>query len=288
MPDRLDPSAYRMLVREALAEDVGPGDVTTAATVPAGARARGAIVVRADCVVAGLEVAKEVFAQVDPAIEYVALRSDGDRCEAGRRIAAVEGPAAGILTAERTALNFLQFLSGIATRTDEIVRAAGAHLTILDTRKTVPGLRALSKYAVRCGGGSNHRMGLYDGVLIKDNHIASAGGVPEAIRRVRAAGSSLPIEVEADTLDDVDAAVAAGADIVLLDNMTDDEVGAAVDRVAGRARVEVSGGLTADRVRRLAARGVDFVSVGAITHSAPAVDMSLELEGTEPFSTDPA
>ena len=278
MVDRLDPATYRRLVREALAEDVGPGDVTTAAIIPAGTRARGAIVVKSDCVVAGLDIAREVFAAVDPAIDFEAERRDGDACRAGERLATVEGPAAGILTAERTALNVLQFLSGIATRTRDFVRAAGGRITILDTRKTVPGLRALSKYAVLCGGGSNHRMGLYDGVLIKDNHIAAAGGVVEAIRRVRASGSLLPIEVEAATLDDVDSAVAADADVILLDNMSEDDIRMAVARVAGRAKIELSGSMTVDRVQQLADSGAHVVSVGAITHSAPAVDMSLELD----------
>jgi len=277
MPDRLDPSTYRRLVREALAEDVGPGDVTTAAVVPADARMSGAIVANMPCVIAGLDVAREVFATVDPAIEFLDWRSDGSLCHPGERVATVTGPAAGILTAERTALNILQHLSGIATRAREFVEAAGGGIKILDTRKTIPGLRALAKYAVVCGGGLNHRVGLYDGILIKDNHIAVAGGVTEALRRVRATGSLLPVEVEADTLDDVDAAVAAGADIVMLDNMDDETVRAAIERIGGRARVELSGGMTLERVRRLADSGADYVSIGAITHSAPAVDISLDI-----------
>ena len=277
MPDRLDPSAYRRLVREALAEDVGPGDLTTTATVPADVRMSAAIVAKMPCVIAGLDVAREVFAMVDSAIEFVELRSDGDLCHAGDRVATVGGPAAGILTAERTALNFLQHLSGIATRAREFVEAGGGRIRILDTRKTIPGLRALAKYAVVCGGGRNHRAGLYDGILIKDNHIAAAGGVAEAVRRVRATGSLLPIEVEADTLDQVDAAVEAGADIVMLDNMDDETVQAAIRRIGGRAQVELSGGMTVDRVRRFAGSGADYVSIGAMTHSAPAVDLSLDV-----------
>jgi nicotinate-nucleotide pyrophosphorylase (carboxylating) len=278
MPDRLDPSAYDRIVREALAEDVGSGDVTTAAIVPKGALARAVMVVKSDCVLAGLDVAKAVFAALDPAVRFLAVRSDGDACVPGDRVAEISGPAAGILTGERVALNFLQHLSGIATRTRELVRAADGRIEVLDTRKTVPGMRALAKYAVACGGGVNHRKGLFDGVLIKDNHIAAAGGLAEAVRRVRATGTSLAIEVEAETLDDVDAAVAAGADIVLLDNMDDATVRRAVGRVAGRARIEVSGGLTVDRVRRLADSGADYVSVGALTHSVTAADISLEFE----------
>ena len=248
MPDRLDPSTYRRLVREALAEDVGPGDVTTAAVVPADVRMSAAIVANAPCVIAGLDVAREVFAAVDAAIEFVDWRSDGSLCHAGERLATVIGPAAGILTAERTALNILQHLSGIATRAREFVEAAGGGIKILDTRKTIPGLRGLAKYAVVCGGGLNHRVGLYDGILIKDNHIAVAGGVTEAVRRVRATGSLLPVEIEAEALEDVDAAVAAGADIVMLDNMDDETVRAAIRRIGGRARVELSGRMTVERV----------------------------------------
>ena len=277
MPDRLDPATYQRLVREALAEDVGTGDVTTAATVPANARMSAAIVARSPCVVAGLDVAREAFAQVDAVIRFETLRSDGSNCRSGDRVALVEGPAAGILTAERTALNLLQHLSGIATRTREFVEAAGGRLKILDTRKTIPGLRRLAKYAVRCGGGTNHRVGLYDGILIKDNHVAVAGGVAEAVRRVRAAGSTLPIEVEADTFEEVDAAIAAGVDVVLLDNMDDETIRDAIQRIAGNARVELSGNMTLERVRRLADAGADFVSIGALTHSAPAVDFGLDV-----------
>jgi nicotinate-nucleotide pyrophosphorylase (carboxylating) len=277
MPDRLDPATYRHLVREALAEDVGPGDVTTAATVLDDARMSAAIIARTPCVIAGLDVAREVFAVVDATVRFEALRSDGDACRSGDQVARVHGPAAGILTAERTALNMLQHLSGIATRTREFVEAAGGRLKVLDTRKTIPGLRALAKYAVVCGGGMNHRVGLYDGILIKDNHIAAAGGVAEAVRRVRAAASSLPIEVEADTLEQVDAALSAGADIVMLDNMDDVTIRDAIQRIGGRARVELSGKMTLERVRRLADSGADYVSIGAITQSAPAVDLGLDV-----------
>jgi nicotinate-nucleotide pyrophosphorylase (carboxylating) len=236
-----------------------------------------AIVARTSCVIAGLDVAREVFLAVDATVRFEALQSDGHVCRPGDHVAALDGPSAGILTAERTALNFLQHLSGVATRTREFVEAAGGHLKVLDTRKTIPGLRLLAKYAVLCGGGSNHRVGLYDGILIKDNHIAVAGSVTEAVRRVRATAPALPIEVEADTLDDVDAALAAGVDIVMLDNMDDDRIRDAIRRIGRRARVELSGNMTVDRVRRLAGCGADYVSIGAITHSAPAVDLGLDV-----------
>jgi nicotinate-nucleotide pyrophosphorylase (carboxylating) len=225
-----------------------------------------------------MDVARDVFAAVDPAISFLALSQDGDVCRPESRVASVTGPAAGVLTAERTALNFLQYLSGIATRTREFVQAAGGRIAVLDTRKTTPTFRALAKYAVRCGGGVNHRVGLYDGILIKDNHIRAAGSVAEAVRRIRAAGSALPIEVEAQSLEEVDAALAAGADIIMLDNLDDASTKTAIARIAGRARIELSGNMTADRVRALAASGADYVSIGAITHSAPAVDLSLEIE----------
>jgi nicotinate-nucleotide pyrophosphorylase (carboxylating) len=277
--EALDRSVYRDLVGDALAEDIGSGDITTAAIVPAVARVDAVILAKSQCVLAGLEVAREVFRQLDASIEVVALKKDGDRCAPGDHIAQLTGSAAAVLTAERTALNFLQYLSSIATRTREFVEAAGDRLAVLDTRKTTPSLRALIKYAVRCGGGLNHRFGLYDGVLIKDNHIRCAGGVAEAVRRVRASGTTLPIEVEAQNLAEVDDALAAGADIIMLDNLDDAMTRAAVERIGRRARVEVSGGMTPDRVRALASSGADYVSVGAITHSAAAVDMSLEVEG---------
>jgi nicotinate-nucleotide pyrophosphorylase (carboxylating) len=278
-PEPFDATACREVVRRALAEDVGPGDVTTAATVPASAPARATLVARQPCVLAGLDVAREVFAQVDPAVTFEPVLRDGGRCEAGQALARVAGPARAILTAERTALNFLQHLSGIATRTRAFVDAAGGRLTVLDTRKTIPTLRALAKYAVRCGGGTNHRAGLYDGVLIKDNHIRLAGGVAEAVRRARQAAQALPIEVEAQSLADVREAVRSGADIIMLDNLDDETMRAALAEIDGRARVEISGGVTLERMAALASLGADFVSVGGLTHSAPAVDISLDVEG---------
>jgi len=278
MPEAIDPSAYRASVQQALAEDVGSGDVTTTATVPAGARAEAVLLAKAHGVLAGLDVFREVFAQLDAGIHVSILKPDGAVCEPGDRVATVEGSAAGIITGERTALNFLQYLSGIATRTRAFAEAAGGNLAILDTRKTTPGLRQLAKYAVRCGGGVNHRVGLFDGVLIKDNHIRIAGGIAEAVRRVRETGTRLPIEVEAESLDEVAAAIEARVEIVMLDNLDDETTARAIALVAGRAKIELSGTMTVERVRRLAALGADFVSIGAITHSAPALDLSLEVE----------
>jgi nicotinate-nucleotide pyrophosphorylase (carboxylating) len=274
----LDPADYRELVRHAVAEDVGPGDLTSRLVVPTSARAQGSIIAKQSCVVAGLPIAAAVFAEVDPAIHCDARVADGTRVEADAVIAAVAGPAASILAAERVALNFLQHLSGIATLTRRFVNAAGGRVDVLDTRKTIPTWRPLAKYAVRCGGGKNHRMGLYDAILIKDNHIRLAGGIGPAVTLARAGAGSIPVEVETETLADVDAALAAGADIIMLDNFDDAGVRAAVSRIGGRAKVEVSGGVTLDRMPGLAALGVNFVSVGALTHSAPAADLSLELD----------
>ncbi|CAN5629815.1 carboxylating nicotinate-nucleotide diphosphorylase [soil metagenome] len=274
----LDPALYREGVRRALAEDLGWGDVTTEATVDAGLAARGVILAKSDCVIAGLDVAAEAFRQLDPAVVFTRLRQDGDKCPAGTTVADVRGSAAAMLTAERTALNFLQRLSGIATLTRRYVEAAGGRITILDTRKTTPTLRALEKFAVRAGGGTNHRSGLDDAILIKDNHIRLAGGVEAALSRMKAARREMPIEIEAQSLEDVDAALAAGVDVILLDNLSLDEVREAVRRIAGRVQVELSGGVTLDRLADLASTGADYVSVGALTHSAPAVDLSFELE----------
>ena len=274
----LHPDEYREIVRRALDEDIGSGDVTTEATVGADRRARGVFLVKADCVVAGLDVALEAFRLLDPDIGETVHRRDGDRCQAGEEIAEVSGLARALLVGERTALNFLQRLSGIATRARRFVDAAGGRIVVLDTRKTTPGLRVLEKYAVRAGGAANHRAGLFDAVLIKDNHIRLAGGVAEAIARMRESQPGMPIEIEAQSLDEVDAALAAGVEILLVDNMSTDEIRAAVTRARGRAKVEISGGVTLERIPELAATGADFVSVGALTHSAPAVDISFELE----------
>jgi nicotinate-nucleotide pyrophosphorylase (carboxylating) len=274
----LDPQSYRELVRAALAEDVGSGDITTDATVKPGQRARGVFLVKQDCVIAGLDVAIEAFRQVDSSIETVLNRHDGDRCRPGDEIGEIVGPARALLTGERTALNFLQQLSGIASRTRAFVDAAGGRITILDTRKTTPGLRILEKYAVRVGGGTNHRVGLYDAILIKDNHVRLAGGVKAAIARTRRYSPGIPVEVEAETLDEVDEAIEAGAETILADNMSLDDLRETVRRTRGRARVEISGGVTLERMPELAATGADCASVGALTHSAPAVDVSFEIE----------
>jgi nicotinate-nucleotide pyrophosphorylase (carboxylating) len=274
----LDPSLYRETVRRALAEDVGWGDLTTQATVPAGARARGRIVVKSPCVVAGLDVAEESFRQLDPAIVFTRHRHDGDACTPGDVIVVAEGQAASLLTAERTALNFLQRLTGIATVTRRFVEAAGDRIVVLDTRKTTPLLRVLEKYAVRAGGGTNHRMALDDAVLVKDNHIRLAGGVAAALERTRQTGVEVPVEIEVQSFAQLDEAIAAGATRILADNFSDADLAEIVRRTRGRARVEVSGGVTLDRIAAIAATGADFVSVGALTHSAPAADLSLELE----------
>ena len=274
----LDPLLYRDLVRRALEEDVRDGDVTTDATVAPSVRARGIILAKADCVVAGLEVAVETFRQIEPDVRVQTHVADGHCCRAGGQIAEVHGAARTLLIGERTALNFLQRLCGIATRARQFVDAAGGRIVILDTRKTTPTLRGLEKYAVRCGGATNHRAGLFDAILIKDNHIRLAGGVAAAVGRARAHWQAMPVEVEAERLDQVDEALAAGADTVLVDNMTTADIRAAVIRARGRARIEISGGVTLDRIPELATTGADFVSVGALTHSAPAIDISFEIE----------
>jgi nicotinate-nucleotide pyrophosphorylase (carboxylating) len=274
----LAPAAYRDLVRAALAEDVGRGDVTTEATVDPAREAKGVILAKSRCVLAGLEVACEAFRQIDPAVTIQRHRLDGAWCEPGVVVADLRGRARALLTAERTALNFLQRLSGIATLTRAFVDAAAGRIMVLDTRKTTPLLRALEKYAVRAGGGVNHRSGLDEAVLIKDNHVRLAGGVGHAVSRVRQARQGMPVEVEAQTLRQVDEALEARAEVVLLDNLSTPEIAEAVRRCRGRARTEISGGVTLRRIPELAATGADYVSVGALTHSAPAVDLSFELE----------
>ena len=274
----LDPALYREIVRRALAEDLGWGDVTTEATVPGELRAKGVILAKSSCVIAGLDVAAEVFQQLDPGCAFDRKKKDSDRCEPGDIVAEVRGGAVPMITAERTALNFLQRLSGIATLTRRFVDAAAGQIIILDTRKTTPTLRALEKYAVRAGGGVNHRAGLDDGILIKDNHIRLAGGVAAAVKRMKDDDPEMPIEVEAQSLDQVDAALAAGVDSILLDNLSPDVLKEAIARARGRVKIEISGGVTLDRMPELAKSGANYVSIGALTHSAPAVDLSFELE----------
>jgi nicotinate-nucleotide pyrophosphorylase (carboxylating) len=265
-------------VARALAEDVGDGDVTTAATVSADARARATISQKAPGVVYGMDVAIETFRTLDPEIVVERLVEEGTWRDRGP-VLALEGSARAILTGERTALNFLQRLSGVATMAARCVRAvAGTGVTILDTRKTTPGLRALEKAAVAAGGATNHRAGLYDAILIKENHAVLAGGVGEAVRLARAYAPGLTLEVECRTPAEVDEALGAGAPMLLLDNMSVDEQTAAVRQVAGRASLEASGGVTLETLRAIAGTGVDFISVGALTHSAPALDLSLLLE----------
>jgi nicotinate-nucleotide pyrophosphorylase (carboxylating) len=274
----LDPAAYRDIVRRALEEDLGAGDLTTAATVGPEQRARGVLLAKADCVLAGLDVAAETFRQVDATVTIRRCRLDGERCKPGDEIAHVVGPASALLTAERTALNFLQRMSGIATEARRYVDAAAGQITVLDTRKTTPTLRVLEKYAVTAGGARNHRAGLFDAVLIKDNHVRLAGGVKAAVERVRHDRPGMAIEVEAQSLAQVDEALEAGADVILADNLSLDEVRETVRRTRGRAKVEISGGVTMERLPALASTGADYVSIGALTHSAPAVDISFEIE----------
>ncbi len=267
------------LIDRALAEDIGSGDVTSLAVVPADATARARIEQKAEGVIGGLRAAESVFRRVDPELRWHAHMHDGEWREGGL-VAEVAGSARSILAGERVALNFLGRLSGIATLTARYVRAVeGTGARILDTRKTTPGLRVLEKQAVVAGGGHNHRAGLFDAMLLKENHEALGGGVGEATRRaLTAAPDGMKVEVECATLDEVDEALAAGATSILLDNMTLDEMRAAVERTRGRADTEASGGVTLETVRAIAETGVDWISVGALTHSAPALDLSLLME----------
>lgn len=274
----LDPGVYREIVRRALAEDFGWGDVTTETVIDRDQKARGHLLAKSRCVIAGLDIASEAFRQLDPGVVVEVRCVEGHRCEPMTVVAEYRGQASALLTAERTALNFLQRLSGIATLTRQFVDAAEGRVIVLDTRKTTPLLRALEKYAVRAGGGVNHRGGLDDGILIKDNHVRLAGGVAKAVTRMRTGNREMPTEVEVQTLDQVDEALRAGAEIVLLDNMSTPDIVEAVRRCGGRAQTEISGGVTLPRMRELAATGADFVSIGALTHSAPAVDLSFEIE----------
>ena len=273
------PQMLRRIVRRALDEDIGRGDVTTQSVIPAEATCGGAIVIRSPGVVAGLEVARLVFHEVDPGVEFRGKAADGDAAERGATVAEVAGSARAILTAERTALNFLQRMSGIATLTRRYVAAVqGTNARILDTRKTAPGLRCLDKWAVALGGGANHRFGLYDGILIKDNHLRIAGGVAPAVAAARRGGPhGLSIQVEVETVGQAREALDAGADALLLDNMAPAEMREIVELARGRALTEASGRVKLENVRAIAASGVDFISVGALTHSAPALDIALDI-----------
>jgi nicotinate-nucleotide pyrophosphorylase (carboxylating) len=273
----------RDIARRALAEDMPWGDVTTETLVPEGTEAIGRFVVRDDAVVSGLNVAALIFEELDASLEFFPAVEDAARVESGDCIAEVRGSARSILMGERTALNLMQRMSGIATVTARYVEAvAGTGATIIDTRKTAPGLRALDKYAVRCGGAGNHRFSLSDGVLVKDNHLAALGGpsrLPEALRKARRAiPHTIRIEVEVDELDQVEQALQGGADIILLDNMSPEQLRQAVRLISGRALTEASGRVTLESVRAVAASGVDLISVGALTHSVRALDIALDVE----------
>jgi nicotinate-nucleotide pyrophosphorylase (carboxylating) len=274
----MDQALIKDAVARALREDVGDGDRTTAATVPLDTRARALITQKVPGVIFGLDAAEETFRELDPEITIERLCAEGEWREGGA-VSRIDGSARAILTGERTALNFLQRLSGIATLTARCVEAVqGTSARILDTRKTTPGLRVLEKAAVKAGGGTNHRVGLYDAILIKENHAAIAGGVGEAVRQALELNAGVPLEVECRNLEEVDEALAAGAHRILLDNMAVEQLREAVQRVDGRAELEASGGVTLETLREIAATGVDFVSVGALTHSAPALDLSLTVE----------
>lgn len=261
-------------VRAWLAEDLGEGDLTSDALVPEDATAEASILLKERGVVSGLEVARAVFAELDPNVRFDPMTADGEQTEG--EIARLEGRARALLGGERLALNLLGRLSGIATLTRRYVEAvAGTGVEILDTRKTTPGLRTLEKYAVRCGGGRNHRLALDDGILIKDNHLRVAGSIGAAVELAQATGAE--VEVECDTLEQVEEALAAGADVILLDNMTPALLTRAVALTGGRAKLEASGGVTLENVRAIAETGVDFVSIGALTHSAQALDVSMEV-----------
>ena len=268
------------LIEQALLEDIHTGDITTLAVVPGRRPAEARLIAKEDMVVAGLATAGRVFSRLDPDVIFTPALADGACAPCGMIMAVVSGDAASLLMGERVALNLLQRMCGIATITARFVEAvSGTRARIVDTRKTTPGLRQLEKYAVRVGGGINHRTGLYDGVLIKENHIAAAGGISEAVRRARAyIPHTMKIEIETETLLQVDEALTAGADIIMLDNMSLDDMRSAVSAIAGRALVEASGGVNLERVRAIAETGVDIISVGALTHSPRAMDISMLLE----------
>lgn len=282
--DPLNAEEIRQAVKLALAEDIGSGDVTTLATVPEHVSASALMRAREPLVVAGLPLAEAAFRELSEAVQITQSMRDGQHAIPGSVLFKISGPARALLSAERVALNFVQRLSGVATRTAQFVQAIqGTVATILDTRKTTPGWRRFEKYAVLCGGGKNYRLGLFDMVLIKDNHLAALrnelpNAIAAAIQRARAKFPQLKVEVEADTLEQVEQAVAAGADIVLLDNMNLDQLRTAVEKCRGRAKTEASGGVNLATVRAIAETGVDFISVGALTHSAPAVDIGLDFE----------
>jgi nicotinate-nucleotide pyrophosphorylase (carboxylating) len=278
----ISPGKMGLLIREALREDIGSGDVTSLALLSPRLKGRGTIVAGQAGVICGTKMAEQTFRRVDPRLKVRVLKRDGSRVKKGARVLALSGRAASILAGERTALNFLARLSGIATLTSKFVeKVKGTRAKILDTRKTTPGWRELEKYAVKCGGGVNHRMRLDDLILIKDNHLASLkhkDAIAAAVQRARKKYPRLRVEVECDRLAQIGQAARARADVILLDNMTPAQMKRAVRKIRGSAKIEASGGVTLANVRRIAATGVDFISVGALTHSAPAMDFSLEVE----------
>jgi nicotinate-nucleotide pyrophosphorylase (carboxylating) len=272
----LQPCDYEDILRLALTEDIGGGDITSDTIIPVGQRASARMIAKAEGVICGLPVAQAVFTAVEPGLSVTLLAQDGDIVSAGQAVLEVEGPARGLLAAERVSLNFVQRLSGVASETRKFADAIfGTKAQIIDTRKTTPGMRSLEKYAVRCGGGGNHRMGLYDMVLIKDNHIAVAGGVAAALEAVKERRED--VEIEVDTLDQLREALEAGAKFILLDNMTPSMLREAVDITDGRAVLEASGGISLSSVRAVAESGVDRISAGFLTHSAPALDVGLDI-----------
>ena len=275
----MDPTLKELLMR-ALQEDLGPGDVTSEATIRPESASIALILAKQDLVLAGLDVARAVFHHLDPDIQFTSFAKDGDRMHAGTEIAKLSGNTRALLAGERVALNLLQHLSGIATLTANYVeRVKGLKAQVLDTRKTLPGLRQLEKYAVRVGGGRNHRFGLYDGVLIKDNHIKAAGGIAKAVAGARTSVHHLlKVEVETKTLDEVREALVAKADVIMLDNMPIDMMCDAVKLIAGAALVEASGNISLETIRAVAETGVDFISSGSLTHSAPASDISMKIK----------
>ena len=280
MPEALAKDIYLPLVRSALAEDVGSGDVTTMSLIAQDSFASGVIVAKEPLVVAGVDLAIASFRELEESIDFSVEVLDGQDGDFFQPLIRIYGPARALLTAERTALNFVQRLSGIATLTAKFVQqVSGTNTKILDTRKTVPGWRVLEKYAVACGGGINHRFGLYDQVMIKDNHLVAVGGnIKKAVKCARENYPKLKIEVEADTVEQAKTAAEAGADIILLDNMSCEELSQSIELISGRSKTEASGGITMDTVREIAETGVDYISIGALTHSAPAVDIGFDFD----------
>ena len=280
MSEVLDKDVYLPLVRSALAEDVGSGDVTTMSLIAQGSFASGVIVAKEPLVVAGVDLAIASFRELEKSIDFSVEVLDGQDGDFFQPLIRIHGSARALLTAERTALNFVQRLSGIATLTAKFVQqVSGTNTKILDTRKTVPGWRVLEKYAVACGGGINHRFGLYDQVMIKDNHLVAVGGnIKKAVKCARENYPKLKIEVEADTVEQAKTAAEAGADIILLDNMSCEELSQSIELISGRSKTEASGGITMDTVREIAETGVDYISIGALTHSAPAVDIGFDFD----------